>query len=220
MQWHYLDNEFEGLSSSLPDLAGTALVLAKIEDHRGELDALELAEIQTMAQRRQFEFASGRYCAHLAQKMVGLVPQPILRKNRVPLWPGSCIGSITHSDKIAGAAVSTSLGGIGLDIEAAGRVEEKLFRVLFSDTEKKQISASDFDAATVMFSAKEAGYKAIYPIGQKFIGFLEAEIVLHPADQTFTIRYLGDHPPNQALEGGYGFWREHQGQIMTVFVIE
>ncbi len=220
MQWHYLDSELEGFSAHTPALDGTALVLKKIEDCRGELDPQELAEIQPMAERRQFEFASGRYCAHVAQKMLGLSPQPILRKRRAPLWPETFIGSITHSDLIAGAVVSTALRGVGLDIEAAGRVEEELYRVLFNKAEQAQISAADFDAATVLFSAKEAGYKAINPIGQKFIGFLEAEIILQPADQTFTIRYLGDHEPNRALESGYGFWREHDGQIMTVFVIE
>lgn len=220
MHWHYLDSELEGFSTLTPALEGTALVLQKIRDCRTELDPQELVEIQPMAQRRQFEFASGRHCAHVAQKIVGLSPQPVLRKRRAPLWPDTCIGSITHSDTIAGAVVSTTLRGVGLDIEAADRVEEKLYRVLFNDAEKAQISAADFDAATVLFSAKEAGYKAIYPIGEKFISFLEAEIILQPADQTFTIRYLGDHEPNRALENGYGFWRENHGQIMTVFVIE
>jgi 4'-phosphopantetheinyl transferase EntD len=90
---------------------------------------------------------------------------------------------------------------------------------LFTEAEKQHISQLGADAATVIFSAKEAGYKAIYPIGRQFIGFLEAEIQIHPQTQTFDIRYLGEHPPNMQLNEGKGFWREHNGQVMTLFVL-
>ncbi|XOV81696.1 MAG: 4'-phosphopantetheinyl transferase [bacterium] len=220
MQRHYLDSELAGLAIEVPDVTDTALVLSKIADFCDELHPEEKLEMHSMAQIRQLAFASGRHCAHQAQHMLGLAQAPILRDKRVPLWPAASVGSITHSETVAGAVVSTSLRGVGLDIESSGRVEEKLFRVLFNEQEKEQIRNARFDAATVMFSAKEAGYKAIYPTGRKFIGFLEAQIILNPAAQTFTISYLGDHAPNRVLERGYGYWREHHGQILTLFMIE
>ena len=68
-----------------------------------------------------------------------------------------------------------------------------------------------------MFSAKEAGYKAIFPVGKEFVGFKEAEIVLDEAAQTFKIRYLGDHEPNKALNGGEGRWAIALDHVFTFF---
>ena len=219
MRWQHLHPELSGFEVGMPDLPNTALVLSKIDNYCEELFPQESLELERMAQPRQFGFASGRHCAHLGQQLLGLEPLPITRNKREPVWPQQCIGSITHSEVVAAAVVSTTLNGVGIDIEEAGRVDEKLYRLLFTEAEKQHISQLGADAATVIFSAKEAGYKAIYPIGRQFIGFLEAEIQIHPQTQTFSIRYLGEHAPNMQLNEGKGFWREHNGQVMTLFVL-
>ena len=72
---------------------------------------------------------------------------------------------------------------------------------------------------TLAFSAKEAGYKAIYPLGRTYIGFQEVEVSLHN-DGTFGFRYFGDNPVNQLLEQGQGYWLERDDHILTLFVIE
>ena len=87
---------------------------------------------------------------------------------------------------------------------------------LFTENERKVVEEK---TATMMFSAKEAGYKAIYPIGQQFIGFKEAEIELDPASQQFRIKYLGRHKPNKLLEKGKGYWQLIDNQLMTLFTI-
>ncbi len=219
MEWQLSDPAYDGFRTGLPRLAGAAIAMAPVADYRANLFPAEEAELGVMAEVRQLGFSSGRHCAHLAQSLLGLTPAAVLREDRVPIWPAHSVGSITHSGKIAAAMASNSYSSVGLDIEETGRVGEKLHRILFTDAEKERLTQYDFDAATVMFSAKEAGYKAIYRIGQAFIGFTEAMIELNPDKQTFTIEYLGDHEPNKALQTGHGYWQQHLDHILTVFVI-
>ena len=219
MKWHFLDPDLSGFRDGVPDVRGSALVMSPIHDYRAELIEPEPSEMTRMAEVRQLGFASGRHCAHLAQDLLGLIPSAVLREDRVPIWPEHSVGSITHSSTIAAAFASTAAASVGVDIEEAGRVDDKLFRILFTDWEKEKIPSYDFDAAGVMFSAKEAGYKAIYPIGQAFIGFQQAEIILEPLERSFTIKYLGDHAPNKALHTGRGHWQIYGEHILTLFVI-
>jgi 4'-phosphopantetheinyl transferase EntD len=71
-----------------------------------------------------------------------------------------------------------------------------------------------------MFSAKEAGYKAIFPYGRRFIGFHDARIELDLSQQQFRVRYLGDHKPNSLLDSGIGYWHCADGHVLTIFVLE
>ena len=119
--------------------------MASVRDFRAELLVPEDTELSRMAEIRQFGFSSGRHCAHLAQRLLGLEPSPVLRKDRVPMWPGHSVGSITHSRKIAAAMASTGHTGVGIDIEQSDRVDEKLHRVLFTNTEQETLGDCEFD---------------------------------------------------------------------------
>ena len=219
MIWRFTDSELQPFEIPAAGLEATALAMARVGDYRGELSESERREMVPMAEVRQFGFASGRYCAKLAQLDVGLQPVPVLRDARVPVWPAGCTGSITHSKQIAAAVVSRTLTGVGVDVEEVHRLDAKLYDMLFTDAERDKLPRYGVDADTVMFSAKEAGYKAIYPLGQKFIGFQDAEVDLDTAHHTFRIRYLGTHPPNKALDHGRGHWVRCAGHVLTLFVI-
>ena len=68
----------------------------------------ELCIINAIPARRA-EFAAGRYCGRQLLKEIGLLPSPILVGTLgEPLWPKSIIGSITHDDRIAIAAISSN----------------------------------------------------------------------------------------------------------------
>ncbi len=219
MLWKFLDSELEAFAVDFPELPETALAMAPVADFRHELLEEERGETEKMAEARQLGFSSGRYCAHLVQAMLGLKVQAIGRADRAPVWPDHSMGSITHSATIAAALASTHFRSVGIDIEQTGRVEDKLHRMLFTEAEQARLKSHGFDAATVVFSAKEAGYKSIYPLAQTYIGFQQAEIRLEPDSRSFTIDYIGEHVPNRVLNSGRGYWREHAGHVMTVFVI-
>lgn len=212
------------ITDGLPHLSGAALAIAPISDYRSLLLDGEGAYIDSMAEKRQFEFSSGRHCAHRCQEVLDLKPAPILRLERTPVWPSASYrGSISHCDIAAVATITTEQKGIGVDIERTDRVKEKLFDALFTKSEKKHLSSLPEEAAnvapTVLFSAKESGYKAIFPIGGQFIGFHEATITVDWSRQTFTIEYLGHHAANRALNSGTGYWQIQGEYVLTIFVI-
>ena len=70
-----------------------------------------------------------------------------------------------------------------------------------------------------MFSAKEAGYKATFPLAHRFIGFKEAEIDIDWTAGRFAFRYLGDHAPNRVMETGEGYFLFYERYVLSLFII-
>jgi 4'-phosphopantetheinyl transferase EntD len=137
--------------------------------------------------KRQNEFLAGRFCAFHASKQlnVDLLSLPINANDRSPQWPEHLIGSISHSKKMAIAAVAIRTKGlmIGVDLENIISFEriEIIEGIVASKNELKIIhSCSNEDKLslyTLLFSAKEALYKALYPFCQTFINFEEVEMI-------------------------------------------
>lgn len=219
MHWQNGSDGFDAFVIEGLELGKTAIHFAQLADRGDQLFDEERAELARMAPRRHAGFSSGRWCAHQAQAQLALTPQPVGRVKRVPLWPDDVHGSITHTEKIAAAVVSLERH-MGIDLEQLGRLHEGLYKTLFTENEKAALSQSGEHADSIMFSAKESGYKAIYPLGQQFIGFHEAEISLNQNQRTFSIRYLGDHKPNEALNNGQGYWQIADAHVLTLFVID
>ena len=211
---------FSGAEPSWPTLPDTAMVLIAKNNPEALLLQEEAALIQNMGPSRVQDFTAGRHAARLAQKLLGLSEQPILQSKRVPIWPPGQCGSISHNRDFALAGVSTGLRGLGVDVESRGRVTQRLHKTLFRPDEEVSFSGAPTAAPDIAFSAKEAGYKALYPIGETFIGFQEASIHFDWPNCQFFIRYHGAHGLNRALESGIGYWRMTQDHIMTFFAIQ
>ncbi len=219
MHWHCDMQSAEAVQPSWPLLPETAMVLQPKDSAKGQLLQEEIAVWETMGAKRQLDFTSGRCCAHIAQALLGLQPNPILRADRAPIWPKGQCGSISHSKHWALAAVSTHLRSVGVDVEHVERVTPRLHETLFRPEELEALNKLPATASAIAFSAKEAGYKAIFPIGARFIGFQEASIQLDWQRQEFHIRYHGAHGPNKALESGLGHWRLLDQHVITFFAI-
>ena len=67
---------------------------------------------------------------------------------------------------------------MGVDIERSERITPKLHGKIFTERERADLEGLPSAAAAVTFSAKEAGYKAIFPLSNQYIGFQEAEILI------------------------------------------
>jgi 4'-phosphopantetheinyl transferase EntD len=177
------------LKGIFPQLVATAEI-------RGYQGCVCLGEYEVHAQnmnrRRRDEFAAGRLCAAAALGSLGCHSVRVDRGAQgSPIWPAGVVGSIAHTNNIAAAAVARSDGvqAIGLDIEQVGAVERVLWPTLFSETEKLRL-ARDNDrsreaVAAVMFAAKEAFYKAQWPITREWLDFLDVEVELN--GETFDI---------------------------------
>ena len=144
---------------------------SEVEDRDQPIDlhSREAAMVAAAGEKRRRDFALGRFCAHAALTQLGR-PQDVIGSGRdgAPLWPEGVCGSITHTMGYAASLVAGREGfaGVGVDAEHVGGVTEKLWPRLFNESERALLmERSDRAiAATILFSAKEACFKAHAPI--------------------------------------------------------
>jgi len=147
-----------------PDLFGAQMVDS---DQPVFLPPQEDALVAKAAPKRRREFALGRACARAALSALGHGDAVIGRHdNGAPHWPDGVVGSITHTSGYAAALVAdrSCFSGVGLDAERVGGVTSNLWPRLFDAEECDALERLDEQdrklAATLLFSAKEASYKA------------------------------------------------------------
>lgn len=147
----------------------------------------------------------GRLAAFRAIKALGMTPEPVLRgKHREPLWQDGIVGSISHKGDIAIAAVvsKTIADGIGVDLECIDepvnlRISTRVCHPSEMDWIFKRQDNRDIRFKMV-FSAKEAGFKAFFPIHQIFLNYLDAELSWDDDRQSFVgslLKSAGNHYP-------------------------
>lgn len=160
--------------------------------------------------RRQAEFFHGRLCAREALRQYGLKCGDVpVGRSREPVWPPGFIGSITHNHTLA-AAVALPHGpysGAGVDIEGVMPDEawKGMIDIVLSDAEIAYLhqlaKAAPFGVLiTLVFSAKESFYKAMFGTVNRFLDF--DTIVLTRFDmakRTMTFRI--DDPQCAMLQG-------------------
>ncbi|MFI8345215.1 4'-phosphopantetheinyl transferase [Streptomyces sp. NPDC085639] len=173
-------------------------------------------------ERRRRQFATARACARraladLGRQPVALLPGP----GGAPQWPSGVVGSITHCEgyRAAVAAPRAVVAALGIDAEPAGPLPRGVLALITSPAERAHLA--DLAAADgsvpwerVLFSAKEAAYKAWYPATGIWLGFRDAALVLSPAG-TFTATL---HPPAGAasVDPVYGGrWLAGRGLVVT-----
>jgi 4'-phosphopantetheinyl transferase EntD len=145
--------------------------------------------------RRLAEFAAGRAAARDAMAVLGLPPAAIpIHADRSPRWPAGLAGSITHSATACLAAVTTRPLLIGIDLEPATALEADLWSTILRPEEAGALGALPNGAllAKLIFSAKEAAYKAQYPRSKTLFGYDVIRIALQ--SDSFTATFTADIP--------------------------
>ncbi len=128
-------------------------------------DLAEMAACENFALARRAEFLSGRACAREALQALGYQDSPLAADSEgVPQWPAGSVGSITHSRGCCGAvaAQAENYAGLGLDFEQTGRLSEAAAKRVVHPMEAV-FASGHAEGATVLFSLKEAFYKAQFP---------------------------------------------------------
>ena len=142
--------------------------------------------------KRLAEFTAGRAAARRALAGAGLPMAAIpMGKDRAPIWPTEAMGSISHC---AGACMAVAgrrgdFAGIGLDLEP----EVPLARDLWPSILRPEEMAVNGLQALQIFVAKEAAYKAQYPLSRQLFDFQTLKITLK--DQYFTAQFVQTVPP-------------------------
>lgn len=160
------------------------------------LEAMEVADfiplgielpftLRSAVKKRQIEYLCGRYCAMTAMKELGLPSIPLaMGEDRAPIWPEGLLGSITHTQGWASAAVGRrpAVKGLGLDLEhEMALASPPMVKHICLDERELSAVAEHLGvreglALTLIFSAKESFFKATYNRVQRYYGFHVARV--------------------------------------------
>ena len=181
-------------------------------------------------EKRRQEFTAGRECSRSALSALGVPAAPILRGYRgAPQWPDGIVGSIAHCTGYCAAAVARGqdLVTIGLDAEPDAPLPGGVLELVSLPAERarlRELAAASPETGwdRLLFCAKEAVYKAWFPLTGGWLGFADADITIDAADGTFSARLLVPVPvPGGApLGGGFtGRWLARDGFILTAIAV-
>ena len=220
MRWVFPETGFEQFEFSIPESPNTCVAILSTSDYSRKLIGSEAAKAEHMKPLRKNAFSSGRYAVHLAQNELGLEPSEILAAGRRPIWPAGQVGAITHSTDLAAAIVSCDVFSVGLDIERLGRIKEKLYDKFFTSLELESINEmTDREGETIIFSAKESIYKAIYFTLRRYVNFKEVELTLNAEDSSFSVSYIGENMASLRNHRTRGYWSVCKDHVLTLVEI-
>ncbi|CAH9065642.1 hypothetical protein PSECIP111951_03406 [Pseudoalteromonas holothuriae] len=142
-------------------------------------------KLQNAVPKRKAEYLAGRLCARFALEKMAITGFTVTSaEDRSPVWPATVIGSISHTQGIALAmtAPAKDLKGLGIDIEKHMQQEQenKLKGQILHPLEAEiYLKLGEFTPCplTVIFSAKESIFKALYPSVGRFFGFEAAQLM-------------------------------------------
>jgi 4'-phosphopantetheinyl transferase EntD len=188
----------------------------------------EEALIAEAVDKRRREFTTARSCARSALGALGVAPAPILPGERgAPNWPPGIVGSITHCAGYRAAAVARAddVLTIGLDAEPDDVLPGGVLEAVSLPGERERLRG--LTAAVpgtcwdrLLFSAKEATYKAWFPLARRWLGFEDADITINVTDGSFESRLLVPAPTvgGSPLAGFDGRWLVGDGLILTAII--
>ncbi|HEY9378233.1 MAG TPA: 4'-phosphopantetheinyl transferase superfamily protein, partial [Jiangellaceae bacterium] len=132
---------------------------------------------------RRRDYAAVRSCARACLGRLGYPRTPILPGvGRAPRWPAGVLGSMTHCAGYAAAAVGPRrcVSAIGIDAEPDAPLSDGVLDIVATSAERDRLAGTkpapdspNWDR--LLFSAKEAVYKAWFPLVGEWLDPQEAE---------------------------------------------
>jgi 4'-phosphopantetheinyl transferase EntD len=158
------------------------------EDKRLDLGAMlhpqERQFAMNLSAIRRPHWMMGRVCLRQATRAIVADPPPLLADHRgAPILPAGLSGSVSHKADIAVSLVALTTPDIriGVDVEHARPSKHDISTRILTDQELAQLEQLPTDqrgrAVTLRFSIKEAIYKAIDPVVQRYVGFREVSLL-------------------------------------------
>jgi 4'-phosphopantetheinyl transferase EntD len=179
---------------------------------------------RSVAKRRN-EFITVRHCARLALGELGFPPVPILKGDKgEPCWPDGAVGSLTHCTGYRGAVVGreSAVRSVGVDAEPHDVLPNGVLDAISLPEERSEIAAlpSGVHWDRILFCAKEATYKAWFPLTKRWLGFEDAHITFGP-DGSFvsTILIDGETLSGPPLTKLAGRWSVAQDLVLTAILL-
>lgn len=150
---------------------------------------------------RRAEFAAVRVLARRALARLGEPPGPIPRGERgAPVWPAGVVGSMAHCPgyRVAVVANTDQVFTLGVDAEPHRPLPAGVLAEIALPAERGQLELlgaqrPDLCWDRLLFCAKEALYKAWFPLARSWLGFDEAHVTLD-VNGTFLAELLVPEP--------------------------
>lgn len=185
--------------------------------------------LENASEKRLNEFFAGRILAQaILQQHFNCSMYISSTQLKLPQWPNGFIGSISHSNEQAIVAISSQSEYFGIDIE---RIVETSFAeessaLILTPFEQRlwQAEISHYlnfrEYLTLIFSLKESLYKAVYPVAQNYIDFLEATTVeMNMKNQSAILKFDQKTRQRYGLKPEYeGYWQFNNDDVITYIV--
>ena len=171
------------LQRELDALAPPGLLIGHLLISPGDEDALlgeEAASIASAVVGARRASGAARIVARELLAQLGHPRAPLPRSaSGAPVWPAGIAGSLAHDDEVAVAAVGRQrdIGSVGIDVEPAVPLPPDMLELIATPNERRKI-ADDPLRGKLLFAAKEAVYKAVYPLERVFLEFRDIEVDL------------------------------------------
>jgi 4'-phosphopantetheinyl transferase EntD len=211
------------LAEILPPDAAVAEVRGDVAD--AILFPAEKEAVARAVEKRRREFRTGRACARAALAQLGVEAQAIPSGPRgAPQWPAGVVGSITHCDGYRACALARSndLISIGVDAELDAPLPDGVIGDIALPGERRALDALAAQEPGVnwdrlLFSAKEAVYKAWFPLAERWLGFEDALVEIDRERGSFSARLLvaGPRVEDRELRGFSGRWLARDGLLLA-----
>lgn len=183
------------------------------------LFAAEEPFIAAAVGERRREFATARRCARTALAALGHPPAPLVRdESGAPRWPAGVVGSITHCDAYRAVAVAAvdEFRTLGIDAEPHGPLPDGVLRKIGSPQELAALPTDrELHWGRLLFSAKEAVYKAWFPLTHRHIAFQDVYVTID-RDGRFEAAMLVGLP----VEKFSGRWTCNGAMIATAITVD
>lgn len=189
------------------------MALRRLEDPAPPLWPEEQPAMARAVPARRQEFAAGRAAARAAMAQIGWAGQGLpVGPDRAPVWPGGLVGSISHAGPWAGAIVARQAdwAGLGLDLEPATPMPADLAPMVRAPGDDDAGLLPAPMAAKLIFSVKEAAFKAQFPLTGLWLDHRDVAVRLRPGSFALTIGPV-------ALSGR---WDQAGGMFVSVLLVD
>ena len=210
------------------DLFAPPVAVGHMRPATAQADALlpcELDCVRGAVVERRREFAAGRQLARRLMGGFGINAGPLLPgADRAPRWPAGVVGTITHTRRFVLVAVARSedVLSLGCDIEDDQELPREIVPMILAPAEQARLQDSGpsvTNEARLIFSAKEAVYKAQYPLTRCFLDFHDLLLEIDAVGQRFAATLQRDAGRFAAGTRFDGVFRRRQGSIATAVVL-
>lgn len=156
---------------------GCRLIQSGDEAHLLPEEARSLPARQPAMRRAS---GAARWIAHRLLADIGCKDAAIPRTpSGAPVWPPGMTGSLAHDDDMAVAALAEigDVRSLGIDVEPALPLSDDIFALVATPADRMDRADRPL-AGRLLFAAKEAVYKAVYPLDREVLGYEDIAVDL------------------------------------------